>query len=207
MTITGSVFIISAPSGTGKTSLAASLRQAVLGIQKSVSHTTRQPRTQEVDGKHYHFVTVEQFNEMLAKNVFLEHAKVFGNYYGTSREWILQTISHGVDVVLEIDWQGAQQIKQKMPEVVTIFILPPNSTSLRSRLTQRKQDSVESIEQRLEEASGEIAHFAEYDYLVVNDNFEHALNDLVAIVTSVRLRCERQRHVLRHLLKDLSHLI
>ncbi len=204
MTMIGNLFIISAPSGTGKTSLAASLRNSLTNIYKSVSHTTRERRAGEVDGQHYHFVSVEEFNQMLVENIFLEHAKVFGNYYGTSRDWILRTTQQGHDVVLEIDWQGAQQIKQKMPEVVTIFILPPSLRVLRERLMLRNQDSAASIELRLAEAKNEVAHFGEYDYLVVNDDFEKALDDLKAIVTSVRLRCERQRHDLRGLLRDLS---
>lgn len=197
MTITtGTLYIISAPSGAGKTSLVKALIDSEAQIRVSVSHTTRAMRPGEVDGVNYHFASREQFHAMLDKTEFLEHAEVFGNLYGTSQEWVKQTLREGFDLILEIDWQGAQQVRRLMPESKSIFILPPTQEALRHRLTNRGQDSGEIIEQRMREAVSEMSHYVEYDYLLINDDFAHALSDLKAIFRSNQLlqNPQQQRH-------------
>ncbi|MGE6792189.1 guanylate kinase [Pseudomonas guineae] len=197
MTITtGTLYIISAPSGAGKTSLVKALIDSEAQIRVSVSHTTRAMRPGEVDGVNYHFASREQFHAMLDKTEFLEHAEVFGNLYGTSQEWVKQTLREGFDLILEIDWQGAQQVRRLMPESKSIFILPPTQEALRHRLTNRGQDSGEIIEQRMREAVSEMSHYVEYDYLLINDDFAHALSDLKAIFRSNQLlqSPQQQRH-------------
>lgn len=197
MTITtGTLYIISAPSGAGKTSLVKALIDSEAQIRVSVSHTTRAMRPGEVDGVNYHFTSREQFHAMLDKAEFLEHAEVFGNLYGTSQEWVKQTLREGFDLILEIDWQGAQQVRRLMPESKSIFILPPTQEALRHRLTNRGQDSGEIIEQRMREAVSEMSHYVEYDYLLINDDFAHALSDLKAIFRSNQLlqNPQQQRH-------------
>ncbi|WP_425917587.1 guanylate kinase [Pseudomonas sp. GWSMS-1] len=197
MTITtGTLYIISAPSGAGKTSLVKALIDSEAQIRVSVSHTTRAMRPGEVDGVNYHFASREQFHAMLDKTEFLEHAEVFGNLYGTSQEWVKQTLREGFDLILEIDWQGAQQVRRLMPESKSIFILPPTQEALRHRLTNRGQDSGEIIEQRMREAVSEMSHYVEYDYLLINDDFAHALSDLKAIFRSNQLLQgpQQQRH-------------
>lgn len=197
MTITtGTLYIISAPSGAGKTSLVKALIDSEAQIRVSVSHTTRAMRPGEVDGVNYHFTSREQFHAMLDKAEFLEHAEVFGNLYGTSQEWVKQTLREGFDLILEIDWQGAQQVRRLMPESKSIFILPPTQEALRHRLTNRGQDSGEIIEQRMREAVSEMSHYVEYDYLLINDDFAHALSDLKAIFRSNQLLQgpQQQRH-------------
>lgn len=189
----GTLYIISAPSGAGKTSLVKELIDSMADIRVSVSHTTRPIRPGERDGVNYHFTTPPTFERMIEDDVFLEHALVFGNYYGTSREWVEQQLREGIDVILEIDWQGAQQVRAKMPASVGIFILPPSRAVLESRLRGRAQDSDEVIERRLSEAVTEMSHYAEYDYVVVNDDFDTALADLRAIVRARRQRMEVQR--------------
>jgi guanylate kinase len=203
MSIVGSLIIISAPSGTGKTSLVSSVCRELPNLQKSISHTTRDKRVGEKDGQHYHFVNKDQFNDMMAKGTFLEHAEVFGNLYGTSRDWVTATTQRGTDVILEIDWQGAQQIRKKMPDVVSIFILPPSDTVLRQRLIGRNQDDAQKIIQRLAQAKTEVSHYNEYDYLIVNDDFELALQQLIAVISSVRLRVARQAKVCQQLITQL----
>jgi len=192
----GTLYVISAPSGAGKTSLVAEMlrRDEKLGV--SVSHTTRPMREGEQDGVNYHFVSREQFEEMIGRGEFLEHAEVFGNYYGTSQTWVSETLVRGRDVILEIDWQGAVQVRHLMPDCVSIFIVPPSPQVLRERLTGRGTDAAEVIERRLTEATEECRHAVEFDYLVVNDDFDVALADLLAIVRSQRLRMgvQEMRH-------------
>ena len=184
---TGTLYIVSAPSGAGKTSLVKALLDAQPQVRVSVSHTTRPMRPGEVDGVNYHFVSREEFLERLEHDEFLEHAEVFGNLYGTSQRWLEQTLSEGFDLILEIDWQGAQQVRRLMPQAKSIFILPPTQEALRQRLTNRGQDSDEVIEKRMREAVSEMTHYVEYDYLVINDDFAHALIDLQAIFRANQL--------------------
>lgn len=197
MTVTtGTLYIISAPSGAGKTSLVKALIDSEAQIRVSVSHTTRAMRPGEVDGVNYHFVSREQFTTMLEHSDFLEHAQVFDNLYGTSQKWVEQTLAAGYDLILEIDWQGAQQVRRLMPQAKSIFILPPTQEALRHRLTNRGQDSGEIIERRMHEAVSEMSHYVEYDYILINDDFAHALTDLKAIFRANQLlqHVQQQRH-------------
>lgn len=200
----GTLFVVSAPSGAGKTSLVAALLERDPLLSVSVSHTTRPQREGEQNGVDYHFVAVEQFQQMIDEAVFLEYAEVFGNYYGTSQQWVRQTLREGRDVILEIDWQGAAQIRRLMPECVGIFVLPPSRSVLRERLVGRGKDAADVIERRLAKAAEECSHAQEFDYIVVNDDFDIALIDLQSIVRSQRLQVGRQQ--VRHLglLKELS---
>ncbi len=186
----GSLIIVSAPSGAGKSSLIAALieQQGQDKVQVSVSHTTREPRPGEENGQHYHFVSEPEFKSLIAHDAFYEWAEVFGNYYGTSAQAIEQQLSAGIDVMLDIDWQGAQQIRKQNPEAIGIFILPPSRQALEERLRQRGQDSDAVIAGRMAKAQAEISHYREYDYIIVNDDFTQALTDLTAIVASCRLR-------------------
>jgi guanylate kinase len=193
MTARGTLYTISAPSGAGKTSLVNALLKADTAIRVSVSHTTRSKRPGEQDGVNYHFVSSAQFNTFADQGDFLEHAEVFGNCYGTSRSWVEATLNEGWDVILEIDWQGADQVRQVLPDTVGIFILPPSLVALEDRLTQRGQDSAEVISKRMQAAMNEISHFPEADYLVINDDFDRALADLAAIVTAQRLTLDNQQ--------------
>lgn len=188
----GTLYIISAPSGAGKTSLVKALLESTDDIIVSVSHTTRAPRSGEVDGKDYHFTDVETFREMIAAGAFLEHAQVFDNFYGTSRSSTLDLMGRGIDVILEIDWQGAQQVREKMPEAVSIFILPPSRQELEKRLRGRGTDADEVIARRLGEAVTEMGHYQEFDYLVFNDDFDTALSELRAIILARRQRAAVQ---------------
>jgi guanylate kinase len=199
----GQLFVVSAPSGAGKTSLVNALVKGVPGLAVSVSHTTRVPRAGEVDGVDYNFVTRAEFEALIAGRRMLEHATVFGNLYGTSREWVDERLRNGTDVILEIDWQGARQVRERRPVSVSIFILPPSLAELRARLERRGQDRSEVIEQRLAEAIEELSHYGEYDYLVVNDDFDRAVQDLASIVRSRRLGLMTQRENLRELLERL----
>ncbi|BEH13245.1 guanylate kinase [Marinobacter shengliensis] len=192
----GTLFVISAPSGAGKTSLVAEMLRQDLQLGVSVSHTTRPMRTGEQDGVNYHFVSRDEFEAMIAEGDFLEHADVFGNYYGTSHAWVRETLATGRDVILEIDWQGAEQVRRLVPECVGIFIVPPSAEVLRERLIGRGTDAPEVIERRLAEAEEECRHAAEFDYLVVNDDFGVALADLLAITRAQRLKMSVQQ--LRH---------
>lgn len=185
--MTGTLYIISAPSGGGKTSLVNALVQALSNIVISVSYTTRPKRPGEHDGVNYHFIATERFQAMLKEPAFLEHAVVFGHHYGTSKQWVSEKLQSGVDVILEIDWQGAKQIRQLMKESVSIFIMPPSRDILLERLRARGQDDESVIEKRMAEANAEMSHYHEYDYLVINDNFDTALMDLNAIVHARRL--------------------
>ncbi|OLU20448.1 MULTISPECIES: guanylate kinase [unclassified Pseudomonas] len=195
-TTSGTLYIISAPSGAGKSSLVKALIDSEPLIRVSVSHTTRGMRPGEQDGVHYHFVDHTQFTAMLERSEFLEHAQVFGNYYGTSQRALEKTLAEGIDLILEIDWQGAQQVRRLMPQAKSIFILPPTLEALRHRLTGRGQDSGEVIEQRMREAVSEMSHYVEYDYLVINDDFSHALSDLKAVFRANQLlqSAQQQRH-------------
>ncbi len=189
----GTLYIISAPSGAGKTSLVKALVETTDDVRVSVSHTTRQKRPGEKDGVNYNFVDIPTFEQMVQENRFLEHAQVFDNYYGTSREWVDQQLREGVDVILEIDWQGAQQVRPRMPGCVGVFILPPSREELVRRLRGRGQDSEAVIQRRFQDAVTDMGHYSEYDYVVINDDFDEALVDLVAIVRARRQRCEVQR--------------
>ena len=182
MTRFGKLFIFSAASGTGKTSLAKALMEKHPEIAFSVSHTTRVPRPGEQHGVNYYFVSREEFDRMVARGEFVEHATVFGNSYGTSKQAIVDQLKAGKRVILDIDWQGARAIKQWRPDAVSIFILPPSRAALRERLTSRKQDSDDIIDRRMREAVSEMSHYDEFDYQVVNDDFEAALADLQAIL-------------------------
>jgi guanylate kinase len=179
---TGQLYVISAPSGAGKTSLVKALREALPALQVSVSHTTRAPRPNEQDGREYHFVAPEGFAALVDAGGFLEHAEVFGNRYGTSRAEVEQRLSAGHDVILEIDWQGAQQVRSARPGTASIFILPPSVDALRQRLTGRQTDSDEVIARRLAEARGDMSHWSEFDYVVVNDDFGQTLGELRRIL-------------------------
>jgi guanylate kinase len=188
----GTLYILSAPSGAGKTSLLKALRERDGDLHVSVSHTTRPMRPGEEDGVHYHFADQASFLEKVAQGDFLEHAEVFGNYYGTDEASVRAQLEAGQDTVLEIDWQGAQQVRRRFPEAVSIFILPPSPEALHQRLSNRGQDSEEVIQGRMRQAQSEMSHYAEFDYLVFNDRFEQALDELASIVASRRLLLSRQ---------------
>ena len=188
----GVLYVVAAPSGAGKTSLVKALLKNDPGIRLSVSYTTRAPRPGEVDGKDYHFVSRENFVEMTGRGEFLESAEVYGNYYGTSQTWIAREIASGHDILLEIDWQGASQVKNIFPDAVSIFILPPTLNALRNRLQGRGQDSQEVIEKRLAAACEDISHAASFEYIIVNDDFDLALLDLTAVIKAARLSTARQ---------------
>jgi guanylate kinase len=182
----GQLFIVAAPSGTGKTSLVNALVESVAGVKVSVSHTTRAPRPQEVNGVSYHFVDDATFNDMKSKHEFLEHAVVYGNQYGTSAEWVAAQRQAGVDIILEIDCQGAEQIMRLCPEAQSVFIIPPSRAALTQRLRDRAQDSAEVITRRLSEAAREIEQASVFKYIIINDNFENALADFQAIIKACR---------------------
>jgi len=188
----GTLFVVAAPSGAGKSSLVNALLEREPAISLSVSHTTRPPRPGELYGRHYYFVERAEFEREIAEGIFLEHAEVHGNLYGTSRTSVQGLLTQGRDVLLEIDWQGAEQIRRSKPDCVSVFILPPSRVELERRLRGRGSDSAEVIERRLHNSRGEIAHAHEFDYILVNDVFEDALADLQAIVRAVRLRSALQ---------------
>lgn len=196
MTAPGTLYIIAAPSGGGKTSLVRALLDNLPDIEVSVSHTTRPPRPGERNGVAYHFVDAATFERLVQQEVFLEHARVFDYAYGTSRDTVLARLQLGIDVILEIDWQGARQVRARLPETVSIFILPDSQATLRQRLEQRGQDSAAVIERRMQDAVSEMTHYDEFDYLVINDQFEAALDALRAIVIAQRQR--RVTQSLRH---------
>ncbi|NNI26437.1 guanylate kinase [Pasteurella multocida] len=202
----GNLYILSAPSGAGKSSLISALlnQQQDNKMMVSVSHTTRQPRPGEQEGVHYYFVSVEAFESLIEQDLFLEYAKVFGgNYYGTSLPAIEENLAKGIDVFLDIDWQGAQQIRQKVPNVKSIFILPPSLAELERRLIGRGQDSTEVIAARMSKAIDEISHYNEYDYVIVNDVFEQALADFQAILRAERLTLAHQQKQNQVLIEQL----
>lgn len=188
----GSLFLVSAPSGAGKSSLVNALLAKIPGISLSISTTTRDPRPGEVNGREYHFTTVEQFLAARERGEFLESAEVHGNYYGTSKKWIEETMAKGGDVLLEIDWQGARQVRKVFPEAVSIFILPPSIKALEDRLHKRGQDSEQTITRRLLGAGAEMAHASEFDFVIINEVFETALDQFCAVVISSRLRFDKQ---------------
>ncbi|MCK4865768.1 MAG: guanylate kinase [Gammaproteobacteria bacterium] len=199
----GTLFVISAPSGAGKTSLVKALLEQTKNIGVSVSHTTRAMREGEQDGIDYNFIDKEAFVSMVGQSAFLEHAQVFDNFYGTAIANIEDKLSQGEDVILEIDWQGAAQVRKQLPYAVNIFILPPSQAALEERLRGRGQDSDEIIQRRMRDAKSETSHYSEYDYLVVNDDFDKALIELKSIVLARRYRYEAQTQRLAPLLKEL----
>lgn len=186
----GQLYIFSAPSGAGKTSLVEALLKSTSGIEVSVSNTTRAMRPGEENGVHYHFTETAEFEKMVEAGAFLEHAKVFDNYYGTAQASVEQRLSEGNDVILEIDWQGAQQVRKLMPYGISVFILPPSRDALEQRLNSRGQDSAEIIARRMQDATSDMAHYAEFDYLVINDDFDEATAQLKSIVLAQRQRIE-----------------
>lgn len=194
--MSGNLFTVSAPSGAGKTSLVNAALDALPNLRISVSHTTRAMRPGERDGVNYNFVDESTFIQLIENGDFLEHAKVFGNYYGTSESWVRNTLTEGHDVILEIDWQGAAQVRQIIPETIGIFILPPSREVLRERLTNRGQDDADVIEQRMSEARDEISHYSEADFVIINDDFQTALEELQAIILSADLSSKKdfQKH-------------
>lgn len=200
----GTLYTISAPSGAGKTSLVnALLERGDPQLCVSISHTTRGIRPGEVDGVNYHFVTQPDFRDMQARGDFLESAEVFGNFYGTSQRWVQEQLDLGRDVILEIDWQGAAQVRSRVSACSSIFILPPSLDCLHQRLTGRGQDDAQTIETRMRQARDEISHYTDADYLVINENFDEALADLAAIVRAQRLRIQQQLHNNGPLLREL----
>ncbi|MDG1388004.1 MAG: guanylate kinase [Halioglobus sp.] len=203
MSRTGTLYTVSAPSGAGKTSLVAALIERTEALRVSVSHTTREKRPGEENGVNYHFVDEGSFLAMLEKAEFLEHAKVFGNLYGTSQPWVQDQLTQGTDVILEIDWQGAAQVKHLLPNTKAIFILPPSRLTLLQRLTTRGQDNSNTIEGRMAEAVEEMSHYIESDFLVVNDDFDQALAQLQSIIGCHRLATDQQRVTLDDLLTTL----
>lgn len=200
---TGLLFTISAPSGAGKTSLVKALVERNPLVRISVSHTTRAKRPGEVDGRDYHFVSAEEFMKRVNAGGFLEHAEVYGNYYGTSQQAADELLGRGYDVILEIDWQGAAQVRRLRPETVSVFILPPSRAVLEQRLLGRGQDSEAVIARRLAAAREEISHYGESDYLIVNEDFEQALSELETVVRSQRLRREYQQQRFVELIRQL----
>ncbi len=204
----GTLYILSAPSGAGKTSLVKALLEQDPQATVSISHTTRQSRPGEVDGQDYHFVDITTFESMIVEGTFLEHAKVFDNRYGTSALQVKEQLAQDLDVILEIDWQGAQQVRNVMPEAVSIFIIPPSQDILRHRLESRGQDDVSVIDKRMRQAVSEMSHYGEYDYLVINDDFNTALTQLSAILVAQRQRrlhqADRHQDLIKSLLKPAS---
>ncbi len=206
MAAQGTLFIVSAPSGAGKSSLIAALLKRFNYDDKlrlSISHTTRDMRPGEENGKSYYFVTNEEFEALIARQAFFEYAKVFGHYYGTSREIIDQWLAEGRDVLLDIDWQGARSIRAQAPDAVGIFILPPSLTELRSRLERRGRDSAADIDSRMDKAQREISHYNEYDYILVNDVFDETLLNLRSIILAKRQERARQEQAQRELIAEL----
>lgn len=200
----GNLYVIAAPSGTGKTTLVKALVDAMPKITVSISHTTRCKRSTELGGKNYHFVTKEEFEKMIEHGDFLEYATIFDNYYGTSKTWVHQTLSKGIDVILEIDWQGHEQVKKLFPETIGIFILPPSLNDLRDRLQKRNSDHPEIIQKRLADAQTALSHIKDFDYVVMNDDFEHALHDLKIIVEAGHYLMKRQTEKFSPLLENFA---
>ena len=204
------LFIIAAPSGCGKTSLVKAMLESLSNLSVSVSHTTRKPRKAEIDGENYHFVSKERFGEMISNNDFVEHAEVFGNLYGTARSNIKEKLDANIDIILEIDWQGARQVRENMPDSISIFILPPSKNVLLQRLTDRAQDDDETISERMKNSESEMSHYDEFEYLVINDQFDSALNDLMSIIQdcnnnkkNIEFSLENQISRHRYLFKEL----
>ncbi|MFZ2314116.1 MAG: guanylate kinase [Gammaproteobacteria bacterium] len=200
----GNLYVIAAPSGTGKTTLVHALTSTLPDITVSISYTTREKRPNEVDGINYHFVDKAEFERMIAHHDFLEYATVFDQYYGTSKTWVEDTLAKGIDVILEIDWQGHQQIKKLFPDSNSIFILPPSLEHLRDRLVKRNQDHPDIIQKRLADARETASHIREFNYLVINDMFSTALHELKIIIETGRLLRHRQLAKHQQLIKNLS---
>lgn len=202
--MSGILFIVTAPSGAGKTSLVAALLARDRNLRLSVSYTTRLPREGEVNGRHYHFVDPPTFQKMLERGEFLESAEVYGNRYGTSQAWVRRALEAGTDVLLEIDCQGAAQVRRLMPEAVGIFILPPSTEVLKHRLEKRGTETPEAIDRRLKAAREEMSRVGEFDYVIINDRFDEALEDLASVVRAERLKRERQLERHRSLIEALT---
>ncbi len=199
----GKLFVVSAPSGAGKTSLVRALVAQRPNLAVSVSHTTRRARANEVEGREYFFVTCEEFQRLVRADAFLEHAQVFGNFYGTGAAQVREHLMAGRDVLLEIDWQGARQVRRALPECVSVFILPPSRSALEERLHARRTDSPETIAHRLREAVDDMAHYSEFDYVIVNDRFEQALSELTAVLDNHGEALGAGRRELKPLLQRL----
>jgi guanylate kinase len=199
----GRLFVIAAPSGAGKTSLVKALLASEPRLRLSVSHTTRKRRPTEQDGREYHFVSVPQFEQLVARGELLEHARVFDNFYGTARGFVEEQLRQGYDVILEIDWQGAQQVRRAVPQCVSIFILPPSRRALAERLSRRATDSADTIARRLREAAADMSHYREFDYVIVNDEFAQAVSDLRRIVAGRAEDLTSARPALAPLLAEL----
>lgn len=200
--MTAQLFMITAPSGAGKTSIVRAVLSRMAHLSVSISHTTRPMRPADRDGVDYHFVTPQRFDEMVAADEFLEHAKVFDNQYGTSRAVVDTMLESGTDVLLEIDWQGARQVRKIAP-VCSLFVLPPTLEILHQRLTDRRSDSAAVIERRMRDAVADMRHFKSSDYIIINDDFERAVDEVCSIITAQRLTLQRQLQVNGHLLRDL----
>ena len=199
----GKLYVVSAPSGAGKTSLLKALTAKIKSISTAISTTTRAKRSGEVEGLDYHFVSVEEFSSMIERGEFLEHAEVFGNFYGTSKTYLTDVLESGQNLVLEIDWQGAQQIRKQLPDAVSIFILPPSREELARRLKKRAQDNEQVINNRMASAIKEISHYDEYDYIVMNDDFELALADIESIILTNKQSLPRESAQYEKLIADL----
>ncbi len=202
----GTLYVVAAPSGTGKTTLVKALIDSMPAITVSISHTTRPQRPAEVEGVNYYFIDETEFQRMIKHHDFLEHANVFNHRYGTSRSWVERTLAQGIDVILEIDWQGCDQIQRLFPECISIFILPPSLTDLAKRLRDRAQDSAEVIQQRLADARETVSRIHHFNYVVMNADFDTAVNDLKAIVQSNRLLQKKQPINLEKLLAEFTVL-
>ncbi|GAA0414911.1 guanylate kinase [Cocleimonas flava] len=202
---TGTLYIISAPSGAGKTSLITKLLETLEGAEMAVSHTTRKAREGEIDGKHYHFIDADTFLNGVHNGDFLEHANVFGNHYGTAKKSVDEILNKGVDVILEIDWQGAQQVRDLMPGCLSIFILPPSKEELEKRLRGRGTDSDDVIAKRLGQSVDDIQHYSEFDYVVINDDFDESVETLKSIFIANRTTLERQKLRNKSLLEGLAN--
>lgn len=205
-TLPGNLYVVAAPSGTGKTTLVHAIVESMPGITVSTSHTTRPRRPAEIDGVNYHFISEDEFKKMIDHGDFLEHAVVFNNLYGTSRKWVEETLAKGTDVILEIDWQGAEQIHNLFPESTSIFILPPSREALAERLIKRNQDKHGIIEQRLKDVREATSHIKDFTHVVMNDHFDRALHDLRAIIESGRLERRKQEIKYRDLLEELKKI-
>lgn len=203
---TGNLYVVAAPSGTGKTSLVKAVVEAMTHITVSISHTTRKKRPAEAHGVNYYFIDENEFQNMISQGEFLEHAIVFDNLYGTSRKWVEDTLNRGLDVILEIDWQGAQQIQHLFPDCISIFILPPSLETLATRLLNRNQDSSGVIQQRLADVREATSHIHEFTYVVMNDDFATATHDLITIIEAGRLLQKRQTEKYNKLLAELTHM-
>jgi guanylate kinase len=204
MTVSGNLFVISAPSGAGKTSLVKAIADSAPGITVSISHTTREKRPDEIEGINYYFVDETEFQRMINHADFLEYATIFHHHYGTSHTWVEETLANGMDVILEIDWQGCQQIKAKFPDCISIFILPPTLSELSARLYKRNQDKPDVIKERLADARDTVTHVNEFDYVVINEDFGRAVLDLKTIIEAGRLLKKRQVEQYVHLLDELK---